>query len=95
MKDSIYKKRQRNFGDLVALRILACNVRSSAANRTCRDLSVFRQGEEMTQIMPELLGQNLAFIEMLYMKFVEDPDSVPTEWREYFERWEMQNSPTD
>ena len=41
----------------------------------------------MTQIMPELLGQNLAFIEMLYMKFVEDPESVPTEWREYFERW--------
>ncbi|MBV72011.1 MAG: 2-oxoglutarate dehydrogenase E1 component [Myxococcales bacterium] len=41
----------------------------------------------MSDILPEFLGQNLEFVETLYMQFVEDPDSVPAEWKEYFERW--------
>ncbi|MEE2758135.1 MAG: thiamine pyrophosphate-dependent enzyme, partial [Myxococcota bacterium] len=41
----------------------------------------------MSEILPEFLGQNLEFVETLYKQFVEDPDSVPAEWKEYFELW--------
>ena len=33
-----------------------------------------------------LAGQNAAYIEALYEAFLEDPNTVPTQWRGYFER---------
>ncbi len=33
-----------------------------------------------------MAGNNVAYIESLYESFLEDPNSVPVEWREYFEK---------
>ncbi|MGD8832823.1 MAG: 2-oxoglutarate dehydrogenase E1 component [Pseudomonadales bacterium] len=33
-----------------------------------------------------MAGSNVAYIESLYESFLEDPNSVPVEWREYFEK---------
>lgn len=37
---------------------------------------------------PQLLNaSNLAFVEELYGRFQADPNSVPEEWRRYFQGW--------
>jgi 2-oxoglutarate dehydrogenase E1 component len=33
-----------------------------------------------------LAGNNLAYVESLYEAFLEDPNSVPAEWRDYFDK---------
>ena len=34
-------------------------------------------------------GQNAAYIESMYESFLEEPDSVPENWRAYFEQLPM------
>lgn len=41
---------------------------------------------ERMQKSSHLAGVNVAYIESLYESFLEDPNSVGTEWREYFEK---------
>jgi len=31
-------------------------------------------------------GNNLAYVEALYESFLSDPNAVPAEWRDYFEK---------
>jgi 2-oxoglutarate dehydrogenase E1 component len=33
-----------------------------------------------------LAGNNLAYVEALYESFLDDPNSVPGEWRDYFDK---------
>ncbi|MGE0622491.1 MAG: 2-oxoglutarate dehydrogenase E1 component [Pseudomonadales bacterium] len=41
---------------------------------------------ERMQKSSHMAGNNVAYIESLYESFLEDPNSVPVEWREYFEK---------
>ena len=41
---------------------------------------------ERMQRSSHMAGTNVAYIEALYESFLEDPNSVPVEWREYFEK---------
>jgi len=41
---------------------------------------------ERMQRSSHMAGSNVAYIESLYESFLEDPNSVPGEWREYFEK---------
>ncbi|MFA9478700.1 2-oxoglutarate dehydrogenase E1 component [Phycisphaerales bacterium AB-hyl4] len=37
---------------------------------------------------------NLAYVEQLYGRYVQDPDSLDPTWREYFDRWAREDVPT-
>ncbi|MEM8769233.1 MAG: 2-oxoglutarate dehydrogenase E1 component, partial [Pseudomonadota bacterium] len=41
---------------------------------------------ERMQNSSHMAGNNVAYIESLYESFLEDPNSVPEQWREYFEK---------
>ena len=41
---------------------------------------------ERMQRSSHLAGGNAAYIESLYESFLDDPNSVPTQWREYFQK---------
>lgn len=41
---------------------------------------------ERMQRSSHMAGNNVAYIESLYESFLEDPNSVPGEWREYFQK---------
>ncbi len=41
---------------------------------------------ERMQKSSHMAGNNVAYIESLYESFLEDPNSVPEQWREYFEK---------
>ena len=41
---------------------------------------------EKMQKSSHMAGNNVAYIESLYESFLEDPNSVGGEWREYFEK---------
>src|SRR5690625_7362519 len=38
----------------------------------------------MSQANPTLNSSSLAFVEEMYSAYLDDPSSVPPEWREYF-----------
>ncbi len=39
---------------------------------------------ERMQRSSHLAGSNVAYVEGLYESFLDDPDAVPDEWRDYF-----------
>src|SRR5688572_23180736 len=43
------------------------------------------------ELLPNSL--NLPFVESLYADYARDPNSVPPEWRRYFEIWEAADTP--
>jgi len=47
---------------------------------------------ERFQADTELFGANAPFVEALYESFIEDPHSVPDEWRAYFEKIKPTNT---